>query len=91
MILIALEDTGAHLQRRRPCQRAFTPAAIKDYEAQLARRTSQLVARLEEQLGKVRLGEWLEYFTCVTSLRTAIVCSREANRTRVAGMTLCQA
>ena len=52
-------------QRRRPWQRAFTPAAIKEYEAQLSKRTSQLVARLEAQQGEVRLDQWFDYFTCV--------------------------
>ena len=64
-MLIALQDTETHLQRRRPWQRAFTPAAIKEYEAQLSKRTSQLVARLEAQRGEVRLDQWFDYFTCV--------------------------
>ena len=63
--MVGIQDTETHLSRRRSWQRAFTPAAIKEYEVLLGRRTHQLVARLEAQAGEVRLDQWFDYFTCV--------------------------
>ena len=66
--MVGISDTELHLQRRRPWTRGLGPAALKDYEAIVAARASQLAHRLEEQHGTVNLGRWLNYFGCVSQL-----------------------
>ena len=63
--MIALQDTDLHLSRRRPWARAFTPSVIKEYSVLIEKRTRQLISRLEEQQGVVRLDEWIDAFTSV--------------------------
>ena len=66
--MVGISDTELHLQRRRPWTRGLGPTALKDYEAIVAARASQLAHRLEEQHGMVNLGQWLNYFGCVSQL-----------------------
>ena len=68
LMMIALQDTNLHLQRRRPWLRAFTPGALKGYEELLSRRIRQLVGELEKQRGSVDLNEWFKCFSYVTFL-----------------------
>ena len=63
--MIGLQDTEVHLQRRRPWARAFTSSAVKEYAVLVAKRTRQLVSRLEQQQGVIQLDKWLDYFTSV--------------------------
>ena len=64
--MIGIQDTDVHLLRRRAWARGFTPTALKAYEDRIARRVSQLVARLEEQKGApVAMGGWFNFFTYV--------------------------
>ncbi|KAI0746189.1 cytochrome P450 [Earliella scabrosa] len=60
--LVALQDIDYHLQRRRPWARAFTPNALKDFEERIASHAKQLILRLEEEKGVVKLNEWIEQF-----------------------------
>ncbi|KAI0319719.1 high nitrogen upregulated cytochrome P450 monooxygenase 2 [Amylostereum chailletii] len=70
--LIAQRDPVAHAQQRRPWNRAFSSAAMKDYEVIIAQRARQLVHRWEDiilaQPGNVReatldVGAWMGYFS----------------------------
>ena len=75
--MIGLQDTDIHLRRRRPWARAFTSTAVKDYSVLVAKRTRQLVSRLEQQEGVVNLDKWVDYFTSVFSAPAqAPPCSR---------------
>ncbi|EKM55979.1 uncharacterized protein PHACADRAFT_174150 [Phanerochaete carnosa HHB-10118-sp] len=48
-ILIGLRDNATHARRRRPWNRAFSSAALKNYEPVIVKRVSQFVALLEKQ------------------------------------------
>ncbi|PIL29990.1 cytochrome P450 [Ganoderma sinense ZZ0214-1] len=61
--MIGIQDTDVHLLRRRAWARGFTPTALKAYEDRIARRVSQLVARLEEQKGEFLLNQWFNAFS----------------------------
>ena len=50
--------------RRRAWNRGLAPGAIKEYEVVTASRTRQLIHRLQEQIGEVNLGDWMNRFTC---------------------------
>ncbi|KAI1782296.1 cytochrome P450 [Ganoderma leucocontextum] len=43
--------------------RGLSPAELKGYEDQIAKRASQLVSRIEEHKGEVLLDHWFGYFT----------------------------
>ena len=73
--MIGLQDTEMHLHRRRPWARAFTPTAVKEYGALVAKRTRQLVSRLEQQEGTVQLDKWIDYFTCVAPASARVLYS----------------
>ena len=61
--LIGIQDPHEHLRRRRPWNRAFSAAAIKEYEALIASRATQLIQVLEKQTGEVVIGRFFNYFT----------------------------
>lgn len=62
--MIGIEDMANHLTRRRAWNRAFSSAAITEYEEMVARRAMQLVQRLEDHKGKeVELERWFDYFS----------------------------
>ncbi|KAM5536736.1 hypothetical protein V8D89_009575 [Ganoderma adspersum] len=63
LAMIALQDTELHIQRRRAWNRGLSPAALKGYEDQIAKRASQLVNKIEEHKGEVLLDHWFGYFT----------------------------
>ena len=67
MMMISLQDTALHLQRRRPWLRAFTPTAVKGLEELVEVRVRQLVEELEKQRGTVDLDLWFKCFSCVCS------------------------
>ena len=73
--MIALQDTEAHIGRRRPWLRAFAPSAVNEYRELLGRRTHQLVSRLEKQKGVVRLDKWIDYLALVLSRSACITTS----------------
>ena len=60
-----------HLQQRKPWNRAFSGAALKEYEVIVESRTRQLVGYLENLIhGSARkegalldMAAWLNYFT----------------------------
>ncbi|KAH9940216.1 high nitrogen upregulated cytochrome P450 monooxygenase 2 [Epithele typhae] len=61
-MLVAVSDIEEHARRRRPWLRGFAPAAVKEYDALIAQRASQMRSALEEQKGVVQLGEWIDFF-----------------------------
>ncbi len=61
--LIACRDLVEHARRRRPWNRAFSTAAIKEYEPLLRNRAAQLVKILGEHKGTVDLAQYIEYFS----------------------------
>ena len=69
--LIAQRDPAIHMQQRKPWNRAFSSAAIKEYEVIVAKRTRQLIGCLENLVsGSDRkegvvsdVATWLNYFT----------------------------
>lgn len=68
--LIALRDVQEHTRRRRIWNKAFSTAAVKEYEPIVVTRALQLVDELEkrsggEHGGTVDLAKWMSFFTCV--------------------------
>lgn len=70
-MLGAQSDPILHMQLRKPSNRAFSSAAMKEYEVIVAKRVRQLVGCLEDLIersdGKanavVDMARWLKYFT----------------------------
>ncbi|KAI0667289.1 high nitrogen upregulated cytochrome P450 monooxygenase 2 [Trametes maxima] len=63
MLLVGIMDTTEHLERRKPWARAFSGAALKEYEPLVAVRASQLVQALERQQGEIDVGKWVNFFS----------------------------
>ncbi|GJE86759.1 cytochrome P450 [Phanerochaete sordida] len=61
--LISLPDDAEHARRRRSWNRAFSSAAVKEYQPIVAQRATQLIHALQEQQGVVDLAQWMSYFT----------------------------
>lgn len=61
--LISLQDPAEHARRRKPWNRAFNSAALKEYQPTVAKRVAQLVETLQAQEGETDLAEWISYFT----------------------------
>ncbi|KAH9983064.1 high nitrogen upregulated cytochrome P450 monooxygenase 2 [Russula compacta] len=69
--LIAQRDPVKHMHQRKPWNRAFSSAALKEYEIIVAKRTRQLVSCLEnlvqgsdrKQGAILDMASWLSYFT----------------------------
>ncbi|KAI0772249.1 cytochrome P450 [Irpex lacteus] len=61
--LIMYRDPVEHARRRRPWNRAFNSAAVKEYHPRLAHRVAQLADCLANQNGVVDLSTWISWFT----------------------------
>jgi cytochrome P450 len=69
-MLIALTDPISHIEQRKPWNRAFSSAAVKEYELILASRVRQLVGCLEDMVESsgekanavVDMTRWMRYF-----------------------------
>ncbi|CDO73447.1 hypothetical protein BN946_scf185013.g82 [Trametes cinnabarina] len=61
--LIAIGDPKEHLRRRKPWNRAFNVASLKDFEPLVANRTRQLVDLLGSKKGEVNLSKWFSWYT----------------------------
>ncbi|KAL7277159.1 hypothetical protein ACG7TL_009005 [Trametes sanguinea] len=59
---IVLMDSTIHAERRKPWIRAFSPAALKEYEPMIAHSVNQLVHVLEKQQGAIIIGKFFNYF-----------------------------
>lgn len=64
--LIGFRDPVEHARRRKPWMRAFSTAALKEYEPTIAKRATQLTEALASQKGVVDLEQWISWFTCVS-------------------------
>ncbi|KAJ3555926.1 hypothetical protein NM688_g2310 [Phlebia brevispora] len=62
MPLIAIWDPTTHAQRRKPWIRAFSTAALKEYQPIVIKRTAQLLRRLHDQHGTTDLAQWISFF-----------------------------
>lgn len=65
--LIATRTIADHQQKRKPWNRAFTTAAVKNYGPIIEKRARQLADELESRVGGgaggvVDLSEWLTFF-----------------------------
>lgn len=60
--LIILQGEG-HTRRRRLWNRGLTPEALREYEALIAKRASQVVSRIQENKGSIDLASLVNYFT----------------------------
>ena len=64
--LIATQDTVEHKRRRKTWDRAFSTAAIKNYEEIVVRRARQLVEQFEKHAGQdIDLSTWMSFFSWV--------------------------
>lgn len=61
--LITQRDPIEHARRRRPWTRAFSTAALKEYEPIVANRVAQLVEAVGHQKGVTDLAQWISFFT----------------------------
>ena len=69
--LIAQRDPVKHMHQRKPWNRAFSSAALKEYEVIVAKRTRQLIGCLENLVhgsdhkegAVLNVAAWLNYFT----------------------------
>ncbi|KAI0828849.1 high nitrogen upregulated cytochrome P450 monooxygenase 2 [Trametes gibbosa] len=61
--LIAIGDPKEHLRRRKPWNRAFSVASLREFEPMVARRTRQLVDLLSSKKDEVNISKWFSWFT----------------------------
>ncbi|EKM52101.1 uncharacterized protein PHACADRAFT_262568 [Phanerochaete carnosa HHB-10118-sp] len=62
--LIGYRDPVEHMHRRKPWNRAFSNASVKEFEPVIQHRVQQLVEALGDRQGQVLdLAEWLSFFT----------------------------
>ena len=64
--LIGIRDPAVHHERRKRWNRAFSTAALKEFQPRIQYRVQQVVDALEErQREVVDLAEWIGFFTQV--------------------------
>jgi cytochrome P450 len=71
VMLMAQRDPILHMQQRKPWNRAFSSAAMKEYEIIVAKRIRQLVGCLEDKIQRsdyktnavLDMTQWFKYFT----------------------------
>ena len=69
-MLIALNNPKLHMEHRKPWNRAFSSAAVKEYEIIVASRVRQLVGCLEDMIKNsgekanvvVDMTRWMRFF-----------------------------
>ncbi len=70
-MLVAQRDPILHMDQRKPWNRGFSSAAMKEYEIIVAKRVRQLVGCLDDIVQRsdekanavVDINQWLKYFT----------------------------
>lgn len=70
-MLIAQRDPILHMQQRKPWNRAFSSAAMKEYEVIVAKRVRQLVGCMEDIIKRsddkanavLDMTQWFKYFS----------------------------
>ena len=69
--LIGYRDPAEHMKRRKPWNRAFSSAAVREFEPIIQHRVHQLVEALGDRQGQVLdFAQWIRYFTYVPGYRT---------------------
>jgi len=64
MSVIAMRDPVEHKRRRKMWDRAFSTAAIKNYDEIVAKRARELVEQFEKRAGQeIDLSMWMSYFS----------------------------
>ena len=67
--LISNRDPVEHAKRRRPWTRAFSTAALKEYQPLVAKRATQLTEALANTKGEpTNLTQWIAFFTYVVQM-----------------------
>ncbi|GJE91627.1 cytochrome P450 [Phanerochaete sordida] len=62
--LIGYRDPAEHMKRRKPWSRAFSSAAVREFEPIIQQRVHQLVEALGARQGQVvDFAEWISFFT----------------------------
>ncbi|CAL1706398.1 unnamed protein product [Somion occarium] len=61
--MIMVRNPVEHHRRRRPWNRAFSTAALKEYEPLVAKRVNQLVGKIASDKGVVDIAKFIGYFT----------------------------
>ena len=92
-MLIAQPDPILHMQQRKPWNRAFSSAAMKEYEIIVSMRVGQLVGCLEDIIERsdekanvvVDMTQWMKYFRWVPVARTLISIDSEPSQHRFYG------
>ncbi|KAK7680564.1 hypothetical protein QCA50_016346 [Cerrena zonata] len=60
-LIILREEPHAH--RRRLWNRGLTPEALREYEAIIAKRASQVISQIQESKGDIDFASYVNYFT----------------------------
>ncbi len=68
--LIGQRDPAIHMHQRKPWNRAFSSAALKEYEGLLAKRARQLLGCIEDRIHRsdqkdgvvLDIAKWFSYF-----------------------------
>ena len=71
LMLLAQRDPILHMQQRKPWSRAFSSAAMKEYEVIVAKRVRQLVGCIEDMIQRsddkanavIDMAQWFKYFS----------------------------
>lgn len=63
--LVTMRDPVDHQRRRRAWNRAFSVAALKEYESVVAKRVNQLVERIVSEKSVVDISTCIGFFTYV--------------------------
>ena len=62
--MIGYRDPLTHQRRRRPWNRAFSSAALRDFEPAIQHRVHQLANALAARAGqRIDFAEWVSFFT----------------------------
>lgn len=61
--LVGYRDPVVHAKRRRPWNRAFSIAGIKEFQPLICKRAGQLVGHLGKQKGTINLATWIRYYS----------------------------
>ena len=63
-IVVGMRDPFEHKRRRKTWDRAFSTAAIKNYEEIVVKRARELVEQFEKRAGhEIDLSMWMSYFS----------------------------
>ena len=73
--LVSLVDVREHARRRRPWNRAFSSASLKEFTPVIANRVHQLVTTLRSHDGQVvDLAMWISYYAYVDTVLVFDAC-----------------